>query len=199
MVCPLLIHRTFPPPLIHRTPPPSPYTWDAPPPLYKGCSLSPLYKDTLSSPLYTGHPLQSLIHGMPPPPPYTQDAYHAYHGRVIELDLSLSSAAHSNRAEVQHFLETFSILVLWSLLLYAHQQLGTFGWDGDETVLGRNPPGASVAPPEQPLEEGRCAQGNTGLPHQGRQSKDRACRAGGEWETGGGQAGRGGGGGTLKL
>lgn len=41
-----------------------------------------------------------------------------------------------------------------------------------------------MAPAEQSLKEGRYPQGNTGLPHQGRQRKGKACRARGGWEAG---------------
>lgn len=73
-----------------------------------------------------------------PLPPHAQDTYPQ---RVIQPDLPLSGAAHSHRAKVQHFLGALNVLVLWTFVLYAYPQVGTFAWGREKGVSGRNPPG----------------------------------------------------------
>ena len=129
------------------------------------------------------HSVQGWVLGAPgavvpePCPHFPPRAQDTYCRRVIQLDLPLSGAAHSNRAKVQHFLEAFGILVLRALLLYAHQQLGAFGWAESGHPWGETHQGLCGPKLNSPFKEDMGPQGNTGLRHQGKQRDDKACGA----------------------
>lgn len=94
--------------------------------------------------------------GVPEPCPFPF-AYpfpvHAHLRWVIQPDLPLFDGAHGDIAKVYHLLEAFLILVLYLLVLYAHQQMCTFSWGRERGMSWGEPVRASIAPAEQSLQD----------------------------------------------